>query len=72
MTTVLIFDETETQEAVEAIQAGQLKSAAFFFDQELRNKMKYGELSEAEYQVYESIRELHRKKYEEMKVSFEE
>jgi hypothetical protein len=55
---LLKFDLPEDQqEAEEAQKAGDYQGALFDFSQHLRSKLKHGELSPVEFQVYEEIRE---------------
>lgn len=54
----LIFNlPEEAAEHTQALQAGTVLGAIQEFDNFLRSKLKYAELSETEYTVYEAVRE---------------
>lgn len=55
----LEFDLPEEQDEFKvACDAGKYYSAIFQFDQELRSIIKYQELDEKEYEVYEKVRQM--------------
>jgi hypothetical protein len=65
----LIFDlPEETDSFNNAVSGNDMYLCIYEFDQFLRDKIKYADLSEEQYKVYESIREEFRNKLIENKI----
>lgn len=65
----LIFDlPEETDSFNNAVSANDMAICIYEFDQFLRDKIKYADLSDEQYKVYESIREEFRNKLFENKI----
>ena len=66
-------NEWAQQEAIDALNAGKMKSAAYEFDSFLRNIIKYNNtLPEQVIAVYELLREKHREQWVSKGVDFNE
>jgi hypothetical protein len=75
MTTTLVFNEEEHQEALDAINASSMKVAAWEFDQKLRGIVKYGQWPtdwpEDKYDLLDRIRMVQRECWEKAGVNFD-
>ena len=75
MTTTLVFNEEEHQEALDAMNAGSMKVAAWEFDQKLRSIVKYEawptDWPEDKYDLLDKIRMFQRECWEKAGVNFD-
>jgi len=75
MTTTLVFNEEEHQEALDAMNASSMKVAAWEFDQKLRSIVKYEawptDWPEDKYELLDRIRMFQRECWQKAGVSFD-